>query len=172
MLNLLLAQSAAASNPLAELKPFHLPEASSAWPPAPGWWLLLLTTIVVSYLLLRYIQVWLDKRKQQIYRAQCLQLISAIQQRNDLGPHKSIAEVNEVLKRCAIHVYGRQHVSSLSGKAWLEFLQQNSPQFSVEAAQLLVNGPYLPPSALAQTDLSPLYQMAIDWISHHRSLNV
>lgn len=172
MLNLFLAQAAAANHPLAELKPFHLPEASSAWPPAPGWWLLLLIILALSSLLIRYLQSWRDKRKQQRYRDHCVQLINEIQHSSGRLPHESIAGINEVLKRCAIHVYGRQKVSALSGKAWLEFLHLNSPEFSAEAAQLLVSGPYLPPSVLAHTDLGPLYQMAMDWISHHRSPNV
>lgn len=159
--------SSADSHPLQQLRPMHLPDQPSAWPLAPGWWLLAATVLILVYVLSR----WLINRKRlkasNHYRKQSLTMLQSLQQRQ-VSNIEAVAELNQLLKRCAIQAYGRAQVSGLSGENWLEFLQQQTLELNLQAAHLLINGPYLPAEQLQNIDLQPLYLMTEDWIQNHR----
>ncbi|HAD08873.1 MAG TPA: hypothetical protein DCF62_05290 [Porticoccaceae bacterium] len=60
------------SDPLAQLRDIHLPEAIGWWPPAPGWWLLTLLLIAA----LGYALWWWRRRRARLYfRGQAHQLL-------------------------------------------------------------------------------------------------
>jgi len=156
------------THPLQQLRPMHLPELPSAWPLAPGWWLLATAVLVSIYFIWR----WLQKRKKinarKRYRQQSLKILHSLQLRQTSN-FEAIAELNQLLKRCAIQAYGRSQVSALSGQRWLSFLQQQAEELNLQAAHLLTEGPYLPAEQLQSIDLQPLYLMTEDWIQNHRS---
>lgn len=150
------------SDPLAQLKDIHTPEAVGWWPPAPLWWLLALMVL----LLLGW-QLWRlhKKRAHNRYRRQALALLQDI-------PSEASSEqcqaVNQLLKRTAISAFG-ERCSHLSGDQWLAFLDATLPGsdglFSEGPGRVLASGPYRP-----QPDYepAPLLTAAARWIAQHR----
>lgn len=62
------------TDPLAQLRDIHLPEAVGWWPPAPGWWLL--TLLFLSALV--YAVLWWRQRRARLYfRRQAQRLLEA-----------------------------------------------------------------------------------------------
>lgn len=98
--------------PLADI---HTPQAISAWPPAYGWWILLVIVIAV---LIALVHQW---RKRQAERlAQKLALIEL--DNINLNDFAAGQQINAVLKRAAMHYFGRENIASLSGSKWQSFL--------------------------------------------------
>lgn len=111
-----------APDPLAQLRDVHLPEPISAWPPAPGWWFLALLSLVGTLMLVRYF--WQRHQRRAYIREAKVKLQALLVQQ--LTPQRQLHLANDILKRCAITAYPGQPVASLSGEAWLIFLNQHS----------------------------------------------
>jgi len=101
---------------LAQLAAEHAPAAPGWWPPAPGWWILaaLLLTLIVAGL------SWWRNPRLRLRRAALAELRRIGQAGQDLGG--SARDVQSLLRRCALAVYGADRAARLSGGAWLEFL--------------------------------------------------
>ncbi|WP_159931255.1 DUF4381 domain-containing protein [Oceanicoccus sp. KOV_DT_Chl] len=151
-------------DPLAQLRDIHLPEAISAWPPAPGWWILALLLLILvslaSYFIFKRIQA---NRYRRLAKKQLLAL-----QQYSLQPQQYLQQLNALLKQTAMtaHSVTATDIAQLSGKPWLEFLDQsaNTDQFQHGAGKVLADGPYAP-----TTDANPeqLQQLALRWIKQH-----
>lgn len=102
------------------------PAGVSAWPPAIGWWLLLLALILFAVGLYYGIQRY---QKKWRYRKQALSLVKDCEQswQPGLNDKAVLIELSTLLKRVAISAYPEQAVSKLYGKAWLDFLNQQTP---------------------------------------------
>lgn len=115
-------------DPLANLRDVHLPEAVSAWPPAPGWWVVaaLLITALGALALLAW-----RRHQQRGYLRDALVQIQALPLHKSLSPAEQLRRANDILKRCAITAYPQCDVAPLSGESWLAFLNQysDSPLF-------------------------------------------
>ena len=87
------------------------PEAVSLWPSAPGWILLygLASVLLIVLAFNRYVR-W----RRDAYRRQALALL----------PDTPENELNGLLKRVALSHWPREEVASLTGDAWLEFLDR------------------------------------------------
>ncbi len=129
------------ANPLAELKPLHLPPEVSWWPPAIGWYLLLAVVIVVLVIAWwRYRKYCAAKRLRQTITAQWL----AIENEYLANPSPEVlATINVFLKRVAVKYYPEEKPRLLTGNDWLIFLDKSgkTKQFSSGVGQLLAN-PY------------------------------
>lgn len=98
--------------PIADI---HTPQAISAWPPAYGWWILLAIIIVIAMAL---VHQW---RKRQAERlAQKLALIEL--DNVNLNDFAAGQQINAILKRAAMHYFGRENIASLNGATWQRFL--------------------------------------------------
>lgn len=110
------------SDPLAQLRDIHLPEAISWWPLAPGWW-------VVSALLiagLAYVSHFLWQRHHAFtYRRQALAQVKQLP--ND-SQHQRITALFALLKRVAVSAYPELHLSSLNQAEFIDFLNQTCPK--------------------------------------------
>ena len=166
----------AAQDPLADLKDIHTPEPiglwpgdAGFWPPAPGWWLLALFTIVALVLLIRWLYRFNVRRR---YRRQALAQLQHLHiLKNDAALY--LQAVNIVIKGAAQRAQSAASapsVAALSGKAWLEYLDQSShtSHFTQGEGQVLGDTLYAakPPSA----DLVIVEQLAQRWIKHHQPL--
>lgn len=145
-------------DPLAALRPLHVPAPISWWPPAPGWWLTLLIILFVLAVIYRY---WLRMAPQRC----------ALRELKYLEKHKnsteqSVATLNLLLKRYAMVCWPAQTVASLSGRAWLEFLDANggAGKFSRGPGRPLLTDPYRNQSE----NLNELFTLARYWIKANR----
>jgi len=107
---------------LADLRPYHLPDPVSWWPPAPGWWgLALLLSIALGA------TVWAVLRRH--WRRAALRsalreldaLVAARATRDGAGHARNLSRL---LRRYALTRYPRQDVAGLAGDAWLQFLDR------------------------------------------------
>ncbi|HMN76760.1 MAG TPA: DUF4381 domain-containing protein [Burkholderiaceae bacterium] len=138
----------AVAPPALVLRDIHLPDAPSLWPPAPGWWLLAGGLIA---LLAWGIPALLRRRRIRQQRERLLAMLAALQSElaGEPSPQR-LAQLGELLRRLALLRYPRSEVASLSGGAWLRFLDETGGEggFSDGAGRVLAEGPYrrrLPP---------------------------
>ncbi|MBT7575711.1 MAG: DUF4381 domain-containing protein [Methylococcales bacterium] len=147
------------SNPLA-IRDIHLPDPIIWWPPAFGWWLALLLTITVILLMF-----WSYKkitRKTAVKSAR--HLLSQIQMKKDWDDPRKLTALSALLRRTAISVYPPEQVASLTGQAWLEFLDRpfKEKKFSSIQGQQLINNPY---QRTINSDLKPLFEFSEQWLT-------
>lgn len=145
---------------LTDLRPLHLPEPVSWWPPAPGWWLLILLLIALAALTRWW---W---RRGTLKRAALRELRTL--ERQPLVPDAQLAALNSLLKRYALVCHPRSQVAKLSGTSWLEFLDRRLPghNFTQGAGRLLAEAPYQP---CTPTDAQTLIPLIRRWIRQQRS---
>jgi hypothetical protein len=148
------------------LRDIHLPGAPSLWPPAPGWWVL---AILLLALIAWGVRVLLRRRRIRQQRRQVLEALATLQSglAGDRSPAQ-LAAIGELLRRLALTRYPRTEVASLSGGAWLRFLDDTGGQgrFSDGPGQVFADGPYrrhLPPD-LDTDDLAALVR---DWVEQN-----
>lgn len=128
--------------PALQLRDIHLPEPIGWWPPAPGWWLLaalallLLTTVTLFFIFRRRTRL---KRSAQ---AELLRIRQQYQQHSDDG--LTIRQLSALLRRVCISYDRREQVASLTGSAWLHYLDQLAGEalFTNSRGQLLADAPY------------------------------
>lgn len=152
-------------DPLAELRDIHPPGPIDDWPPAPGWWLLailaLLALVAASTVLY---QRWRNNR----YRRQALEELKSLI--SDWHSHQDdrryLAEVQTLLKRTALTGFPREAVASLTGEAWVAFLDRSTGtrNFSIGDAEALVDGNYNPDLTIP---VEAVHKIAEEWIRKH-----
>lgn len=151
-------------DPLTALNPLREPQLIGWWPLAPGWWLLL-----VLLLLAAGFSVWLlyTRYRRNSYRRLGLGKLDALKLQHERSPNVSItvSAINALLKSVALRAYPRRDIASLSGEAWLAFLQQSAPE-----------GPAFEPGTLesqyrkqpGDIDIDALALATRHWISRHK----
>jgi hypothetical protein len=103
-------------NWLSELAPPHAPPPPGWWPPAPGWWILAaLAAALAGGALWR----WRSPRRR--LRRVALRELRRIGSA-DVDLRHSARAIENLLRRYAIAVFGRERVARLTGEAWLAFL--------------------------------------------------
>lgn len=126
------------------LQDVHLPAAAGWWPPAPGWWL------VLGLLLLASAGAWWWRRRRQRWQRSAVYLARQELQvlQSDYAEHgdarKFVAELSVLLRRLSISAFPRSTTASLTGEAWLAFLDASlqEPAFSTTAGRVLIEAPY------------------------------
>jgi hypothetical protein len=101
---------------LTQLAPSHAPAAVGWWPPAPGWWILGLLCILLVGLLIRTLR---DPQRAQ--RQAAMRQLQVIRTSDADGAAVARATEN-LLRRYALEVFGRERVARLTGEAWLSFV--------------------------------------------------
>jgi hypothetical protein len=129
------------AGPVLGLRDIHAAPLPGLWPPAPGWWVLaiLLAILLVSGTL------WLRRRYlARRFRRQALLELEHITDRYKNNYDRLVAETGIWLRRVALQRYPQEEVASLSGSAWLEFLDATGGdgEFRHGAGQVLETGPY------------------------------
>ncbi len=156
------------TDPLAELRDIHLPPAIDPWPPAPGWWILAgLAIALFAYGLYRLYKYW----KSNAYRREAGRELDELLQQYQSEPRTYLLEYSTLLKRVALTKYPRTRVASLTGEAWVAFLDQTGAthEFSMGPGQALVEASYTPDAAL-QVDVASLHEIGKRWIKAHRPI--
>lgn len=122
------------------LRDIHLPEVIGWWPPAPGWWL---TMILIPLLL--GLGFWCFRRltRKTAVKLAKKQLTLLLMDKHQDNADK-LKHVSMLIRRTAISVAPRNDCASLTGKAWLEFLDSSlsGKPFSEGTGRLLADAPY------------------------------
>ena len=111
------------TDPLAQLRGLHLPEPTSWFPPAIGWWLVAgVVCIIVAVIVVHRVKT----KQRRLARQQAVAVLEQITEQYHLqkDDRQLCVALNELLKRCALTKFPRHDVASLSGDAWLAFLDQ------------------------------------------------
>ncbi|WP_051227327.1 DUF4381 domain-containing protein [Oceanospirillum beijerinckii] len=127
---------------LEQLKDIHLPTATPGWQVLlHNWWPALALLLTLSIGLLGF--YWLKRRNLQgRTRHYALNELSQMQDRfqQHNQSQQLLNELNVLLRRMAIEYYGREEVASLSGNAWLSFLDKSghTHDFTSGPGQVLI----------------------------------
>jgi len=145
-------------DPLAALRPLHAPPRVPWWPPAPGWWIVLSLAILALVIF-----IWWRKRGA-VQRA-ALHELHTLAPLTD-RPVAQAAAVNRLLKRFARARWPDTEAASLTGEAWLSFLDEHGSgdySFTRGPGRVLETLPYGDASAKAGND-DELIATARRWI--------
>jgi hypothetical protein len=154
------------ADPFANLRPLHMPDAVSWWPPAPGWWLLALLSIALLVWGIRALLRW---RRGSRYRQTALreleELRASLATQGDV--HAFAAAANKLLRRAALVRYPRADVAALCEAEWLQFLDRTAGRalFATGTGDALTRVAYDPRAAC---DCDALYGACRDWLRLHR----
>lgn len=156
-------------NPLAapglDLRDIHAAAEPAFWPPAPGWWLLAGLGLFVILVAGR----WLVRRiRRQRYQRQLLKELDRL---GDSYSEKSVAEFltaqSTLMRRIALQRYSRERVASLTGSAWLQFLDETggNGEFQQGVGRVLEDGAYRPHSS--EVPVEELLALTRRWVMHN-----
>ena len=160
-------------NPLDALEPLIAPAAISWWPPAPGWWYLPALLGLLGWGLWYW---WRQERRDAVETEQpldparqaALEELSNLPRPYDGAPAGPwLQELNGLLKRlCRMH-YPADQSHTLSGRAWLAYLDNRCPAAGLTRWMILVEGAYRPQCKLDDKAIAGLYQSVETWIRKH-----
>jgi len=154
--------------PQPQLLDIHLAGEPSIWPLAIGWWIV----IAVALLLLTWFFIKLRQyQKLKKHQRAILAQFEDIENQLKNNPSSaSIAETNIFLRQLAVQYYPQEETASLTGKAWLQFLDQSgsTTQFTKGAGEILIKVPYKNTETKIQDDFLPLIQRWIKIIIKSR----
>lgn len=156
------------SSPLAQLADIHLPPPVASFPWAPGWWILLATAVIV----LVYGIFWYrTQRNKSAFRR------AAIAELNDIALIETDSlfaqQLNQLLRRVALHSYPKEKIAGLSGDKWMDFLYQScgeKPVFTDANLEAILQAAYQSSAQALQRDA--LIAESRTWIRRHRSRHV
>ena len=146
-------------DPLAGLKPLREPVPIDWWPPAPGWWLLAIALTGITVFATRYLLgTW---RQRQLRRS----ILGELDNIDARSPAEVATYVSTLLRRVALMRFERDEVASLSGDAWLSFLDRTGGNgaFSSGVGNVLATAPYAA-HAIDAADSEALLSLARQWI--------
>ena len=144
------------STPLDKLHDFYQPPPPAWIPQTIGWYVVFaIAALVILWLAVRGLRRWLANA----YRREALRALGSAQPQ----------EFSALLKRTAMSVWPREEVASLSGEAWLTFLNRSagvelfrdSPANRVEEVALHA-------MPLSGRDKDVLRSATAEWIRRHR----
>jgi Domain of unknown function (DUF4381) len=121
---------------LSQLAPAHAPSAPGWWPPAPGWWGAGLLFVLLVPALVTAARWWREPRRR--FRRAALHELRLIRASTVEGPAAARA-IENLLRRYAMALYGRDIAARLTGAAWLEFASAaGAERLSGEAGRSLL----------------------------------
>lgn len=133
---------------LSNLRDIVVPLAVSWWPPAPGWWAVGATVAIAAGLA---VAAAIRHYQRNAYRREALQALDTAQP----------ADISAILKRAALVAFPREQVASLSGPAWLAFLDRTGgTKFANTALASLTYG--------GSGDKEAVLGEARRWLTQHR----
>ena len=157
------------------LQPLIAPPPVSSWPPAPGWWFL--AALLLSLVLVVRLRPWRRWRKQarqpvevEIERYRQIALDELAQLSKPYGGQPAntwLQQLNALLKRLCRTRYPNDNSHTLSGRAWLAFLDNRCPAAGLTRWMILVEGGYRAECTLDDKAIAGLEQAVQIWIRKH-----
>ena len=129
-------------------------------PETIGWqFVLAVLVLVICYALYRCVRRW----RANGYRRQ------ALRELHDMKAKEQLQQLPALLKRVAMHGYGREKVASLSGQSWLQFLDGTlgGEQFRCGPGSCLPGLAYAD-LQLTSAQRQQLVALSARWIRGHR----
>jgi len=151
-----------------QLKEIPLPQPISWMPQTPAWYVLAgLTILLLAWLIVRAIHTYRRNR----YRRAALAELEQIRNAAANNP-AALVTLPELVKRVAFQVTAREKVASLSGDAWLTFLDKSyrGTGFTTGPGRLLPALSYRGPSSITPADAASLMDLVAIWIRRHRAV--
>lgn len=167
------AASGVPATQLPGLQELPLPATISYAPRTIGW---LFVAIIVLAAIVLALWAFQRRRERQRYRRNALRELADIEATLAAAPTNpaqraaTLAAIPRLLKRTSLEVAPREQVASLTGDAWLAFLQRTRGRFDAQTGPLLALASYAPPEQLANLsddEAFALVRHARDWIEHH-----
>lgn len=162
-------------NPLDQLAAPIEPPAIAAWPPAPGWWLL--AALLLGAALLAWYRPWRRARSNTApageqaldpQRQIALAELASLHKPYDRQPASQwLQQINALLKRLCRIRYPDDNPHTLSGRAWLAFLDSRCPAAGLTRYMVLVEGAYRAECRLDDKAIDGLDQAVQTWIRKH-----
>lgn len=160
---------------LDQLAPPLPPAPVPWWPPAPGWWLLagLLLAVLVAILLLRRRQparhapAAVEPGEDPIRAAALAELAALRRPAPDEPASPWLQALNGLLKRLCRSRYPDDRPHTLTGRAWLAFLDSRCPAAGLTRWMILVDGGYRAECRLDDKASRDLEQAVATWIRRH-----
>lgn len=156
-----------------ELEPLIEPVPISAWPPAPGWWILALLLIVSAVAL----GLWLKHRHAPTQAVQApldpirVEALNELQSLTKPYANASAAlwlqQLNSLLKRLCRLSYPEAASHTLTGRAWLAFLDNRCPAAGLTRWMILVEGAYKGHCQMTDKAIDELEHAIEIWIRKH-----
>jgi hypothetical protein len=163
---------------LDQLAPLIAPPAVGWWPPAPGWWIAATLLPVLCWGMWKLGQ-WLLRRQARNpvrsdgqttdpLRLAALAALASLAKPYD-GQHAGpwLQQLNALLKRLARAHYPDEHSHTLSGRAWLAFLDSRCPAAGLTRWMVLVEGTYRAECRMSDEAIDGLAQAVNIWIRKH-----
>lgn len=160
---------------LDQLEPLMAPAPISAWPPAPGWWFL--AALLLSLVLLVRLRPWQRWKREDTTEAESplepqrqIALDELAQLNKPYGGQPAnqwLQQLNALLKRLCRTRYPDAHPHTLSGRAWLAFLDNRCPAAGLTRWMVLVEGVYRAECRLDDKAIQGLEQAVQIWIRKH-----
>jgi len=149
-----------ATDPLAQLHDIILPEPISTLPIAIGWWILLFLSIS---LIIGAVWYYRQQRQRNAGKRAALKLLDQIshQYKQQTDPKHLLNALSQLLRRTAIAYFPKNKVAGLTGKAWLNFLNQHS---ETPFDHNLIQAPYQTDIKLSPDDCQNLIARTRRWI--------
>ena len=151
------------------LKDIHLPEAIGWWPVAPGWWILLL----LIGLLIFAVVIWLRRLARQAFVKHAQKILLSLKTTSEKDNYQKLCELSVLLRRVAITVSPEEEVASLTGSAWLAYLDNSVDElpFSKGIGACLAEDPYRQPHwqlPLAESEIAALFHLCEQWLKSQK----
>jgi hypothetical protein len=107
--------------------------------------------------------LWRRLRRQTVKKLAIAELQKIRAQAALQTDQEQLQALSSWLRRVGMSLTDRQQVASLTGEAWLEFLDQGlaGQPFSQGAGRLLIEGIY---RQRLETDVEPLYELCQQWL--------
>ena len=104
---------------LTQLAPARAPAPPSWWPPAVGWWVLVGLILALAAASILWRRSSAGARRRRVSRA----AIAELNRIRSLDEADRAPAIQRLMRRYALTVYGAEAVASLSGEAWLHFVE-------------------------------------------------
>jgi hypothetical protein len=153
--------SSSQQNQLLALADIITPQGVSWWPLAMGWWISIVIIFITTLVLLA---TYRRHQKKWGYRREALTLLRRY--KRDSKATDTAVRYLECLKRSAISAYPNSDVDALYGKAWLHFLNRQTPKplFGEELEKFICTSQYQKTYVFKDDNL---YLAVEAWIKQH-----
>lgn len=153
---------------LSQLKEIHEPAAIGVWPLAPGWWVLIIALLCITVLAAYGIRVHI---KKNAWKKEAIHTVNLIKSQIDTHPpQQSLQQINQLIKRMAIHKLNDPSISSSTGDEWrtiLASLISGAITLTPKQLELLSEGQYKPLSdqdSATHAEIVSLLSTLQNWI--------